>query len=454
MPRGRRPQGDHALSDAERQARYRARRQPEQPSPRIRYRRAVDRRTRPQRWRDAVAELLALQAEYATWCDALPDSLRDTATAEALQAIVELGCTRRHRATAWLWTRLICNEVGNFQPALLGKIQAALTIRIQGVQHYLWRAVDQDGVVLDILVQDRRDAKAAKRFFRRLLKGLQYVPRVIVTDKLRSYGVAQRRLLPDVEHRQSRYLNNRAENSHRPTRRRERQMQRFKSPDQAQHFLSAHAFIHGHFHPRRHLWRHSIPRDPGGGIQMSGSRRRAPSARMTCTRSTTMPQCRPFKVNVTMPFVTIELALHRGSPAHEDLSIRRRSHRRAARQAGVRRHQPRDPAARCERSRRSTHHRLADTPVPQATSSTRRHRSHPNITYQHGDIRQKRFDDGAFDAAVYTLALDVIPETERVVAEMKRVTRPGGVVASGVHQFFGGMPAFNPWRKSIHHGVQ
>ena len=125
-------------------------------------------------------------------------------------------------------------------------------IRIGGVKHYLWRAVDQDGVVLDILVQERRDANAAKRFLRRLLQGLQYVPRVIVTDKLRSYGVAQRRLLPDVEHRQSRYLNNRAENSHRPTRRRERQMQRFKSPDQAQRFLSAHAFIHGHFHPRRH----------------------------------------------------------------------------------------------------------------------------------------------------------------------------------------------------------
>ena len=88
-------------------------------------------------------------------------------------------------------------------------------IRIQGVQHYLWRAVDQNGVVLDILVQARRDANAAKRFFRRLLKGLQYVPRVIVTDKLRSYGVARRQLLPGVEHRQSRYLNNRAENSHR-----------------------------------------------------------------------------------------------------------------------------------------------------------------------------------------------------------------------------------------------
>src|SRR5271156_1252390 len=125
-------------------------------------------------------------------------------------------------------------------------------IRIQGVQHFLWRAVE-DCVVLDILVQPRRDANAAKRFFKRLLKGLQYVPRVLVTDKLRSYGVAQRQLLPGVEHRQSRYLNNRAENSHRPTRRRERQMQRFKSARQAQRFLSAHAFIYGHFRPRRHL---------------------------------------------------------------------------------------------------------------------------------------------------------------------------------------------------------
>jgi putative transposase len=86
-------------------------------------------------------------------------------------------------------------------------------IRVQGVQQYLWRAVDQDGVVLDILVQARRDAQAAKRFFQRLLKGMQYEPRVIVTDKLRSYGVAQRQLLPGVEHRQHKGLNNRAENS-------------------------------------------------------------------------------------------------------------------------------------------------------------------------------------------------------------------------------------------------
>jgi putative transposase len=126
-------------------------------------------------------------------------------------------------------------------------------IRIKGELHFLWRAVDQNGIVLDILVQSRRDAGAAKRFFRRVTKGLQYVPRVLITDKLGSYGVAQCELLPNVEHRKSRYLNNRAENSHRPTRRRERQMQRFKSSRHAQSFLSAHSFIYEHFRPRRHL---------------------------------------------------------------------------------------------------------------------------------------------------------------------------------------------------------
>jgi hypothetical protein len=90
MSRGRPPQGEHALSGAERQARYRARQQAQQATPVIRYRRPADRRTRPQRWREAVAELMALQAEYAAWADAMPDGLRDTATAEALQAIIEL----------------------------------------------------------------------------------------------------------------------------------------------------------------------------------------------------------------------------------------------------------------------------------------------------------------------------------------------------------------------------
>jgi putative transposase len=126
-------------------------------------------------------------------------------------------------------------------------------LRVNGKLHYLWRAVDQHGVALDILAQDRRDATAAKRFFKRLLAGLKYKPRRIIADGLRSYGAAKREVLPGVRHRTSRYLDNRAENSHGPTRRRERQMQRFKSPEQAQRFLSSHAMIHGHFRPRRHL---------------------------------------------------------------------------------------------------------------------------------------------------------------------------------------------------------
>jgi putative transposase len=108
-------------------------------------------------------------------------------------------------------------------------------------------------VVLGILVQDRRNASTGGRFFKRLLAGLKYKPRKIVTDGLRSYGVAHCDLLPEVQHRSSRHLNNRAENSHRPTRRRERQMQRFKSAGQAQRFLSSHAVIYGHFRPRRNL---------------------------------------------------------------------------------------------------------------------------------------------------------------------------------------------------------
>src|SRR6185437_1092996 len=106
--------------------------------------------------------------------------------------------------------------------------------------------------VLDILVQSRRNAKAAKRFFRKLLRGFQYVPRVIITDKLKSYAAAKREIFSGVEHRQSRYLNNRAEVSHQPTRRRERQMQCFKSARHAQRFLSIHSRIHNHSQLRRH----------------------------------------------------------------------------------------------------------------------------------------------------------------------------------------------------------
>ncbi|HSH80323.1 MAG TPA: IS6 family transposase [Herpetosiphonaceae bacterium] len=127
-----------------------------------------------------------------------------------------------------------------------------VVITINGATHYLWRAVDQEGSVLDILVQSRRNKAAAKKFFRKLLKGLQYVPRVVITDKLASYGAAHREVLPSVEHRRHKRLNNRAENSHQPTRERERRMRRFKGPGHAQRFLAAYGPIASHFRPRRH----------------------------------------------------------------------------------------------------------------------------------------------------------------------------------------------------------
>jgi putative transposase len=126
-----------------------------------------------------------------------------------------------------------------------------VVVKISGVKHWLWRAVDQDGRVLDILVQSRRDTRAAKRLLRKLLKKQARPPRVMVTDKLASYAAAKREVMPGVEHRQHKGLNNRAENSHQPTRRRERQMKRFKSPRQAQRFLSAHDQISNLFHLRR-----------------------------------------------------------------------------------------------------------------------------------------------------------------------------------------------------------
>ena len=127
-----------------------------------------------------------------------------------------------------------------------------VVLKIKGKLCYLWRAVDQEGVILDILVQSRRNTKAATKFFKKLLKGLEYVPRVIITDKLRSYGAAKKELLPRVEHRQHKRLNNRAENSHQPTRVREKVMRRFKSQGQAQRFLSAQGPIREHFRLKRH----------------------------------------------------------------------------------------------------------------------------------------------------------------------------------------------------------
>jgi putative transposase len=126
-----------------------------------------------------------------------------------------------------------------------------IVISIAGKKHYLWRAVDQDGFVLDVLVQSRRDTKAAKRLLRKLLKKQGRAPHVLITDKLKSYAAAKMDLQLHCEHRQHKGLNNRAENSHQPTRRRERQMKRFKSPRQAQRFLSIHEPIHNLFHLRR-----------------------------------------------------------------------------------------------------------------------------------------------------------------------------------------------------------
>src|SRR5215203_1967754 len=124
-------------------------------------------------------------------------------------------------------------------------------LMIGGKKHWLWRAVDQDGVMLDVLVQSRRDKRAAKRLLRKLLKKQCRAPRVMITDKLASYSAAKGEVMPSVEHRRHKGLNNRAENSHQPTRRRERQMKRFTSAGQAQRFLSAHDQINNLFHLRR-----------------------------------------------------------------------------------------------------------------------------------------------------------------------------------------------------------
>jgi putative transposase len=134
-------------------------------------------------------------------------------------------------------------------------------LKINGRVRHLWRAVDQDSDVLDILVQRHRDKKAAKKFFRKLLKGLRYVPRTIITDKLRSYSAAKAEALPSVEHCQNKWQNNLAENSHQPTRLREHVMRRFKSSGHAQRFLSVFGVITSFFRVSRHLFRASRYRE-------------------------------------------------------------------------------------------------------------------------------------------------------------------------------------------------
>jgi transposase-like protein len=128
-----------------------------------------------------------------------------------------------------------------------------MAVIIAGEQFWLWRAVDDEGEVLDLLVQRRRGKAAAVKLMRKLMKKQGFAPDVLVTDKLRSYGAAKAELKLTARHEQGRRRNNRAENSHLPVRRRERKMQRFKSPGSAQRFLSVHGAVHNNFNLKRHL---------------------------------------------------------------------------------------------------------------------------------------------------------------------------------------------------------
>jgi putative transposase len=125
-------------------------------------------------------------------------------------------------------------------------------LRIDGCNQYLWRAVDQHGEVIDILVQSQRNTRAAERFFRKLLKVQGTLPRRLVTDQLGSYGSAARKPTPGVAHIRRKGANNRAENSHQPTRERERRRRRFRSPGEAQRFLSTFSTISNQFRQPRH----------------------------------------------------------------------------------------------------------------------------------------------------------------------------------------------------------
>jgi putative transposase len=149
---------------------------------------------------------------------------------------------------------LFARELRHRRPRPTGRWHMdEMVVTIAGKRFWLWRAVDSEGEVLDLLVQSRRNTAAAIRLMRKLLKKQGFAPEAIVSDKLRSYGAAIRELGLSARHEQGKRQNNRAENAHQPTRRRERKMQRFKSSGSAQRFLSAHAAVHNTFNVERHL---------------------------------------------------------------------------------------------------------------------------------------------------------------------------------------------------------
>jgi putative transposase len=188
---------------------------------------------------------------YAVWAyHRFALSLRDVE-----DILAERGVIVSHETIRVWCTRFgpqIAARIRRDRPAAADKWHLdEVVIVIRGEKHWLWRAVDANGDVLEILVQSRRNSKAAKRFLRKLMKRWG-VPRVLVTDKLRSYGVAVRDRCPGVDHRSHKGLNNRSEASHRHTRRREKIMGRFKSPRQVQRFLSVHDQTAAIFRPKRH----------------------------------------------------------------------------------------------------------------------------------------------------------------------------------------------------------